>query len=63
MMRAWLTTVRPTSTISPKHGHELAGEFGRDPDLLQELAKLTKRDLPGAAQLGREGVSQPDLLQ
>ena len=25
--------------------------------------RLPRRDLPGAAQLGREGVSQPDLLQ
>ena len=31
------------SLAFPKHGREFAGEFGRDPDLLQELAKLTNQ--------------------
>jgi hypothetical protein len=31
------------SLALPKHGRELAGEFGRDPNLFQELAKLTNQ--------------------
>ena len=31
------------SLAFPKHGRQLAGEFGRDPDLLQEFAKLTNQ--------------------
>jgi hypothetical protein len=27
----------------PKHGRELAGEFGRDPHLFQKLSKLTNQ--------------------